>query len=307
MSERRDRPSHASMVTEMPPRSRLYCLAPLGVGTAEGESFTSYVTRLAWTYRVSPRDLIALEIIPNLKRAFLFHRNFERLGTYCRRHAMTINGVGEAATDWVEALEQLTMRKDLRQLTLQPWARGFATRWLLRSAPAWCPTCYWERRERGLPLYQPLLWMLQEVIICPRHKRRLEERCPFCFHSQSVIAVKTQHGFCTQCAAWLGAQPNPEMPLFIDAESLVWQEWVLQILEELLRAGTHAESLPWERLLAGLRACLEARGGIQKCADLKPIRITRRPEKRSSHRRNGEMPDSSAVFSPSERADGESD
>ena len=40
---------------------------------------------------------------------------------------------------------------------------------------------------------------------------------------------------------------------------------------------------------------------------LKPIRITQRPDKRPGHRRKGETPDSSAVFSPSERANGESD
>ena len=41
---------------------------------------------------------------------------------------MSINGIGEVAQDWAEVLEQLTMRSDLRFLTLRPWADGL---------PAW--------------------------------------------------------------------------------------------------------------------------------------------------------------------------
>ncbi len=55
---RRRRHQH-QVITEkgskMPPRSRLYCLAPLGMGTVEIESLTSYIQRLAWAYRVNPR------------------------------------------------------------------------------------------------------------------------------------------------------------------------------------------------------------------------------------------------------------
>lgn len=260
-----------SGVTEMPPRSRLYCLAPLEVGTSEVECLTSYITRLAWTYRVSPRVLVVQEIVPKLRKVKRSHSTVVKLGTYCRRTAMTINGAGEAARDWTETLEQLTMRGDLRNLTLQLWANGFPPRWLLRSSPAWCPICYQEWLEHERPLYQPLLWMLQVVIICFRHKRRLEEQCPLCQQDQSVIANTTQLGFCTQCAAWLGGQSDVGEAESIDDETLAWQEWVLECIEELQHIGMFAGFLLWKRLFTGLEACVEARGGLSAFAELVDI------------------------------------
>ena len=267
MIERRDHPARASVTTEMPPRSRLYCLTPLGMGTAEMESFTSYVTRLAWAYRVSPRVLVAQEIIPKLKRALHYHASFEKLGSFCRREAMTLNGAGETAVEWTDALGQLTMREDLHHLTAQAWASGFASRWLLRRHPSWCPACYQEWQEQGQPIYQPLLWMLQAVTICLRHRRRLEDRCPSCQKNQSAIALKTSHGFCTQCSAWLGTLPGLNVPQEIDDETLAWQEWVVRSIDELHQAGV-SESLPWERLLVGLAACVTSVGSRTRVAEM---------------------------------------
>src|SRR5437764_382700 len=50
-------------LNDEPPRSRLYSLVPEGIGTPLIESLTSYINRLAWSYRVSPRILVAQEII----------------------------------------------------------------------------------------------------------------------------------------------------------------------------------------------------------------------------------------------------
>ena len=50
----------------LPPRSRLYSLAPMGIGTSQVESLTSYVMRLAEAHAVSPGTLIRQEIFPNL-------------------------------------------------------------------------------------------------------------------------------------------------------------------------------------------------------------------------------------------------
>ena len=267
MIERRGHPAHASMAPDMPPRSRLYCLAPLGMGTAEIESFTSYVTRLAWAYRVSPRLLVAQEIIPKLKRAFHYHVSVEKLGSFCRRQAMTLNGAGETAAEWTDTLEQLTMRGDLRHLTVQAWASGFAPRWLLRRYPGWCPACYQEWQEKGQPIYQPLLWMLQVVTTCLRHRRWLEERCPSCQKNQSTLALTTTHGFCTQCSAWLGTHPGLNTPHEIDDETLSWQEWVVRTIDELRQAGMSG-SLPWKQLLVGLAACVTTIGSAARVAEM---------------------------------------
>lgn len=44
--------------------SRLYRLAPVGVGTPDAESLASYLTRLAYAHRVSVAALVRYEIQP---------------------------------------------------------------------------------------------------------------------------------------------------------------------------------------------------------------------------------------------------
>ena len=49
---------------ELPPRSPLYSLLPIGIGTPAVESFTSYLTRLAAAHGVSVTTLIRYKIAP---------------------------------------------------------------------------------------------------------------------------------------------------------------------------------------------------------------------------------------------------
>src|SRR5260370_39629621 len=81
---------------QIPPRSRLYCLPPLGVGTLWTESLTSYINRLAWTYRVSPRVLVAQQVVPRLEREQQICSSTQ-LATFSRSSAMGINGTGDLA------------------------------------------------------------------------------------------------------------------------------------------------------------------------------------------------------------------
>src|SRR5439155_8760116 len=99
-----------------PPRSRLYSLLPEGIDTPFIESLTSYINRLAWSYRIAPRILVAQEIIPHLSRTYHFQSSPSLLGAYCRSEAMSINGTGETANDWSSTLTQLTMKENLRDL-----------------------------------------------------------------------------------------------------------------------------------------------------------------------------------------------
>src|SRR5438876_1201739 len=244
---------------EMPPRSKLYCLAPLGMGTVEVECLTSYIQRLAWAYRVNPRVLVAEVILPHLGHTY--YADLAHLGSFSRTRSMSINGIGEVAQDWARTLECLTMRSDLRLLTLHPWADGLPTWGLLRPIPQWCPVCYDEWREQKQPVYQPLLWAIQAVTICLQHAQSLVELCPVCRQPQSAIASKRGLGCCTQCEAWLG-QPRSEQAC--EEDLIDWQKWMKEMVEELLLATIMFGSLPWHRLPAGINACVEAIGGTRQ-------------------------------------------
>src|SRR6266516_4731027 len=105
-------------ITARSRQSRLYSLAPIGIGTAFVEGLSGYVMRLADAHAVSTGSFIAKE----LSRVHLGRANLANLG----RFWATINGVGDSAKRWVEGLENLTLRSDLRSLTLLPFERLFA-------------------------------------------------------------------------------------------------------------------------------------------------------------------------------------
>src|SRR5258707_9156811 len=98
----------------IPSRSRLYHLEPIGIGTPFVESLTSYIVRLAHAHCVEPRMLVVHEILPYL-------RELGRLVSKPRSLLM-INGMGSLASQWVQAVEELTLCRNLRFLTMLSWA-----------------------------------------------------------------------------------------------------------------------------------------------------------------------------------------
>ena len=250
----------------MPERSRLYNLPPIGLGTVLVECLSSYINRLALAYRVNARRLVASEVIPRLSGGQYGQAGSFPLGGFGRSRSMTVNGAGAVAEDWATTLGQLTGVEELRQLTVSQWASSLPTWGLLRTVPGWCPLCYHHWRERGQPLYLPLLWALRAVTICVEHRIWLRERCPHCRRSQSALAARASPGFCTQCGAWLGEQGSADAS--VDAETLAWQTWVVQAVEELYLASRVFGSPPWQALPQGIAACVEAVGGTRRLGRL---------------------------------------
>jgi TniQ len=228
---------------DTPARSQLYCLEPRAVGSLWQESFTSYLNRLAWTHHVSPRAMVRQEVIPYLDKTQNVSRQW--IGALSRGSAINMNGTGSLASEWSKALEQLTRRSGLRVLTLHGWIGNLSSTGHLRSCPAWCPICYAEWQEQDLCIYQPLLWLFKMVTICPKHQWLLESHCPHCQKQQSVIALRTHPGHCTQCNRWLGRFPDGESQPQTTKELISWQQWVVRVLEEL-RAASGTGPLQWE-------------------------------------------------------------
>src|SRR5262249_59893394 len=94
-----------------PPHSRLYSLEPIGIGTPEVESLSSYLNRLAQAHCVTVTMLIAHELLPlvgtpapaRARRAAPPSRGGLRgLGQLLARR---IYGLGRTATAWVHGLE----------------------------------------------------------------------------------------------------------------------------------------------------------------------------------------------------------
>lgn len=181
---------------KLPARSRLYSLAPIDVGSPLVESVTSYLMRLAEAHAVSPGNLVRTEIFPRLAQ------HPKRLGCAALH---SLNGNGPCFVQWVETLQNLTARNDLRSLTLLPWRGILSADGVSRRRRAWCRRCYQERREHQAAVYDSLLWMLAPATACPLHEILLEELCPHCQKYSLPFSSRGRPGFCSHCNGWLGS------------------------------------------------------------------------------------------------------
>src|SRR2546426_5038213 len=141
------------------PRSRLYGLDPIGIGTPFVESLSGYIARLADAHAVSVGNLVGRELSPLASKPLIslgpsMRRNRANSHRFhARAHA--INGFGESSKRWIEALETATLQKKLRFLTLSLFEGVFSRQGASRHTRAWCPKCYDEWRTRGAIIYEP--------------------------------------------------------------------------------------------------------------------------------------------------------
>ena len=188
---------------DVPTRSTLYSLAPLGLGSPLVESLTSYLSRLAYEHHIEVGTLVQHSIAPMLGKRYIADNKSRSISSFLR-FAGPINGNGLMASDWVGALEALTCRADLAQLTLLVGTDTLSQRDLLQPVRQWCPRCYDARRRQGAIIYEPLLWSINRITVCSEHSQHLERRCPQCSASLPWLTWHSRPGYCSSCGRWLG-------------------------------------------------------------------------------------------------------
>lgn len=218
-------------------RSRLYAPPPEGLGTDFVESLSSYVVRLAEAHAVSISDLISHELSRHTTVPLF------------RYSGSDINGPEVRAARWVRALENATIRSDLRYLTLLPFKRLFPTALLLRKVHAWCPDCY-QDMDRAGTVYDPLLWCLRVVEACPRHRRLLVTTCSRCCQSHRPLCAGSR----TACCSWCGI----ELKEALGDPGPVPTEYQLASAHGMGQLLAHAPAIQSESLLSRFRDVLTA-------------------------------------------------
>ncbi|WP_107668927.1 TniQ family protein [Cyanothece sp. BG0011] len=183
---------------EIPLQSRLFSLKPIGIGTPYCESLSSYLIRLSELHCLSLSVFISRLISPCLRTTFLKNSSSRSLGALFQK-ARALQGHGDLAKDFVQALEYLTLRKDLSFLTLSVWSNILSHKGLLGNHKVWCPLCYQQQWQSHHVLYEPLLWSLEAVKVCPHHGLRLWENCPHCGNKQPWLTWKSSNGCCSHC------------------------------------------------------------------------------------------------------------
>ena len=242
-------PECETQLAPIPPRSRLYHLEPIGIGTPYVESLTGYVARLAQQHCITTRRLILNEIATYLGLCTEFSdyqtQNISHI-IGIDRHRTALNGTGLMAKNLVGALSALTRNTNLHFLTLLTWRQVFPNRGLLRHQRAWCPNCYQEWRNNDKSIYEPLLWSINAVVICPTHHNCLLEQCPYCHQSMTIISGNSVPGHCNKCGHWLGSSGIKKFCIsHIELESE--RNWLLAFtnnLGELIAATPSMNSPP---------------------------------------------------------------
>lgn len=249
----------------LPHRSRLYSLEPIGIGTPLVESLSGYVARLADAHAVSVGDLAGRELSALASKPLLSFGPFMRQnpadshGFHAQQH--TMNGLGITSKKWVDALERATLQTNLRLLTLLPFEGVLSSVGAFRPARAWCPACYEDWRSAGGVVYEPLLWAVEPVTVCPRHRRCLEEACRHCHGRLMPLAVHSRPGYCSRCQAWLGDNKADSALERADrlSEANDVALWHAKAIGELLgNASRLTCSSLRASFMANFRACVDA-------------------------------------------------
>jgi hypothetical protein len=234
-------------VKPVAPRSRLYSLPPIGLGTAFVESLSSYVVRLAEAHAVSTADLVRRELSLHSNPPLIYY-------------SRGINGLGDCAARWVETLERTTSRSDLRYLTLLAFEHLFSNRVFLRTMRAWCPQCYREM-DATETVGEQLLWCIRLVEACPRHHCLLETMCGYCHQLlRQQLHADARVGRCCWCGTALGCTVAEKTAKTSGDAPSKYQLWVADAVGQLL---AHAPEMHPETLTKRVRTVL--RHYIQEC------------------------------------------
>lgn len=212
----------------IPPRSRLLGTAPFGLRTPLVESLISYLLRLAARHLVPVGRLILREIAP---------LTVEGLGRQWTEHSTTtalrvcghnICGTGPVASTFADAVARLTLRPEMRRLTLLPGFSWLPQLGLVRTSLAYCPAFF---AAMGDSRHIPLIWSLRPLKMCPIHELRLAESCPNpkC-GLLPAISYHSRIGLCPRCGMDLGVAAGT----ILDLDERAWQRFVYSQLAPLV-------------------------------------------------------------------------
>lgn len=261
-------------IPPIPPRSHLFRLEPIGIGTPYVESLTSYVTRLAEAHCVSLKAMVMWEIFPSQGQDFTKLDQCRYLSRLLREDGPSLNSIGSITRQWVEMLQSLTLYDGLRFLTMLTWSEVTAVRKLVRQRKAWCPGCYDEWQQAHQVLYEPLLWALQSVQICPHHRQQLVTMCLHCQATLPFFSQVAHPGYCTHCTHWLGSASllADAKYALIDVDDFERQCWLAERVGELLAAAPKLPMAPpKEQIATMLRVFLNQYGNISALARMMKV------------------------------------
>ncbi len=200
--------------------------------------------------------------------------HYRQISQFWASNGSSLNGISPIARYWVEMMQGLTLCDSLRFLTMLTWSEVTAASKLVRQKKAWCPKCYDEWQQAHHPLYEPLLWALKSVQVCPRHRQHLVARCQYCQAELPLLSQYAHPGYCTRCSRWLGGisvLKDAEYAV-IDEDDFEKQCWIAERVGELIAVAPKLPMAPpKEQIVTKLSQCLNQYGNISTLAHMMKI------------------------------------
>ncbi len=184
--------------------SKFDLVEPIGLGTGLVESSLSLWKRAAERTSVGLGDFVRWAFTQSTEP---IEYSYEVTGQGAlRRQFHGIDGLGALAKVYIRPLRSLVASDRIEACTLIPFAGLLSEFNLLRIERAWCPLCLGSMLS-GTGPYEPLLWRLQAVKVCPVHEFDLSTVCHMCkAPRQEVIGRFTRVGCCNRCGQWMGTR-----------------------------------------------------------------------------------------------------
>tara|TARA_Y100001951_G_C11295963_1_gene275661 strand:+ start:4784 stop:5707 length:924 start_codon:yes stop_codon:yes gene_type:complete len=226
---------------------KLFPIPLLGAGTADVESFASYIHRLAFEHGLFVGELLryvhthAAQSVAEIVEVPKAPR-YVRPEEFLRPNALV---------DAYVLMTGLMASQELKRSTL--W---FLSGSVGRSANEvvkgfrWCSECIAEMESAGLEPYFKLVWHLSAITHCPIHSTPLQAKCSFCGCGQTSYRKYRAIGLCQKCGRSLSARKCPLK------QSDIEQSWaangadVLRFFADIAQAPIN--SLPEEGLSRSL-------------------------------------------------------
>lgn len=174
----------------------LFPIALEGSGTAEVESFPSYLHRLALEHGVYVGEFIRfLEKCHGFQLSELKH---QKPGYLLPNVLVRPN---QTVKDLIRVLENALSRE-----------LGSSVLWFMdgplgRSSEVvaqnfrWCPECFTEMETNSEVPYFKLIWHLIDIELCPVHGTPFEDRCSSCGKDQNTYKKRHRLSVCQHCGA----------------------------------------------------------------------------------------------------------
>jgi len=189
--------------------AKLFPVLLQGAGSAEIESFASYLHRLAHVHGIYVGELLKFSYKYAIRESMI--QNIHPLP-----HYITVPELirAEKITSMlVDLFQQLTDQK------LEGSVLWFFENCLGRSNGEivdgfrWCPECIAEMLNVGDEAYFKLIWHLTAINTCPIHRTPLIQNCEFCGCSQTSYIKNRTVGFCQDCGKSLSNRKRRLRPI----------------------------------------------------------------------------------------------